>query len=70
MHGPRSVRRAISFILLVAGTLALTGCNSNSVSSSQSKPSSSTNAEVTSSVKPPAGPRSQGILDAAKAQVR
>ena len=70
MHGPRSALRAISFILLIVGTLALTACNSNSVSGNRSNPSGSTNAEVTSSVKPPAGPRSQGILDAAKAQAR
>lgn len=68
MHGPRSRFLAISFVLLIVAALALTACNSTSVSGSQTKPGSSANAEAKSPSRP--GARSQGMVDAAIANIR
>ena len=54
-------------LLLVAGTLALAACNSSSVSGSQPKPSTATNAEGKA---PANGQRSQGLIGAAVSQIR
>jgi hypothetical protein len=51
-------------LLLVAGTLALSACNSNSVSGSQPNASKATNAEAKSSQNLD-GARSRGLIDAA-----
>ena len=67
MHGPRSRLLATLFLLLTAGTLALTACNSGSVAGNQSKPSTATTAEGKSSAN---GQRPQGLIGSAISQVK
>lgn len=70
MHVKHSRFLGFGTLLLVACTLALTACNSDSVSGSQPKTSKATNAESKSSATMPSGPRSQGLLDAAMSKVK
>jgi uncharacterized lipoprotein YajG len=56
-------------LVLLAGTLILAACNSSSVSGTQPKPSTSTNAEAKAA--PKAGvAQSKGLIDAALEQVK
>jgi hypothetical protein len=54
-----------ALVILLGGTLALNACNSSSVSGSQSKPSTSTNAQTKS-----AGQSPQGLAGAAFSKTR
>jgi hypothetical protein len=67
MHRPPSRLVGFLVLLLVAGTLALAACNSNSVSGS--RPSLSTNTESKSRTAT-SRPHSQGLVDAAIAKSR
>jgi len=58
------------FALLIAGTLALTACNSSPVSGNQSRPTTSANAEPKSPSHPTGGARSQEMVDAAVSNLR
>jgi hypothetical protein len=70
MHGKQRSRLLGSGILmLVAGTLALAACNSDSVSGSQPKASKATNVEAKSPPSP-SGSRSQGLIGAAISKTR
>jgi hypothetical protein len=69
MHRQRTRLLGSGILLLAAATLALTACNSGSVSGSQSKPSTATNAEA-KSPQSPKGSHSKGLIDAAITQIR
>lgn len=69
MHGQRSRLLGSGILLLVAATLALAACNSNSVSGSQPKGSQATNAE-TKSPASPNGSSAQGLIGAAISSTR
>jgi hypothetical protein len=69
LHKQLSRLLGSGILLLVAATLALTACNSNSVSGSQPKASQATNAETKSSANPN-GSRAQGLIGAAISSTR
>ena len=66
MHGPRNRLLGRMFMVLAVGTLALTACNSNSVSGNTPKTSTTSATE-----KPSANsnaPQPKGMIDAAIAK--
>jgi hypothetical protein len=67
MSRQRSRLLGSRLLLLLAGTLALVACNSSSVSGSQPKPPTATNAENKT---PANGQRPQGLIGAAVSQIR
>jgi hypothetical protein len=67
MHGPRNRLLGPMFLVLAVGTLALTACNSNSVSGNQPKTSTTSAAETKPSTTSNA-PQAKGLIDAAIAK--
>jgi hypothetical protein len=69
MHRQRSRLLGSGILLLLAGTLVLAACNSDSVSGSQPNTSKTTNAEGKSAASP-SGSRPKGLIEAAIANTR
>jgi hypothetical protein len=67
MHRPRSRLLAFLVLLIVANTLALAACNSNSVSGSRPSQPTATESKSQTTASPP---RAQGLVDAAIAKSR